>query len=103
MGRKSNAQIALEQKQENDRILRKQLIAIVIISAFIIVGLGQFGLVGRFLYQLQRYLFGAYFWSILVFVILFIIINMINRRHGEYESNAWPIALVIAVILMLRI
>ena len=101
MGRKSNAQIALEQKQENDRILRKQLIAIVIISAFIIVGLGQFGLVGRFLYQLQRYLFGAYFWSILVFVILFIVINMINRRHGEYESNAWPIALVIAVILML--
>ena len=35
VGRKSNAQIALEQKQENDRILRKQLIAIVIISAFI--------------------------------------------------------------------
>ena len=101
MGRKSNEQKALEAKIENDRIERRQIITIVIISAFIIVGVGQFGFVGRFLYQLQRYLFGTYFWSILVFIIFFIIINMINRKHGTYESNVLPIALVIAVILML--
>lgn len=101
MGRKSNAQKALELKQENDSIERRQIITIVIISAFIIVGVGQFGFVGRFLYQLQRYLFGTYFWSILLFVIIFIIINMINRKHGTYESNVLPIAMVIAVILML--
>ena len=69
MGRKSNEQKALEAKMENDRIERRQIITIVIISAFIIVGVGQFGFVGRFLYQLQRYLFGTYFWSILVFII----------------------------------
>ena len=96
MARKSKAQ----EKREAQEELR-QWITIVILSALAIVGLLRAGVVGNFLYDLQRYLLGDLFWLLLGIMVVVILINVMNRHHGNEEKNPVPAILVICAILLL--
>jgi len=96
VARKSKAQ----EKREAQEELR-QWITIVILSALAIVGLLRAGVVGNFLYDLQRYLLGDLFWLLLGIMVVVILINVMNRHHGNEEKNPVPAILVICAILLL--
>ena len=96
MARKSKAQ----EKREAQEELR-QWITIVILSALVIVGLLRAGVVGNLLYDLQRYLLGDFFWLLLGIMVVVILINVMNRHHGNEEKNPVPAILVICAILLL--
>ena len=96
MARKSKAQEKREQQEEV-----RQWITIVILSALAIVALLRYGIIGIFLYNLQRYLLGDLFWLVLSIVVIVILINVMNRHHGNEEKNPTPAILVICAILLL--
>lgn len=96
MPRKTKAQI----KREQNRELR-QWITIVILSAFIIIALTRSGVIGIFMYNVLRYLFGELYWLILGLVIALTLVNLLNKKNSGTTRNAAPILLMIAAILML--
>lgn len=96
MARKSKAQEKREQQEEV-----RQWITIVILSALAIVALLRYGIIGIFLYNLQRYLLGDLFWLVLSIVVIVILINVMNRHHGNEEKNPTPAILVICAVLLL--
>ena len=102
MGRKSNEQKRQEALVESQKLERRQWITMVILLAFVIAGLGQFGVVGKFLYDLQRYLIGSLFWVLMALIIVLLIINIINHKHGTKESNAWPFVFIIVGVLLIQ-
>lgn len=96
MARKSKAQEKREQQEE-----LRQWITIVILSALAIVAMLKTGVIGVFLFNLQRYLLGDLFWLILGIVVVVILVNVMNRHHGNEEKNPAPAVLVICAILLL--
>lgn len=96
MARKSKAQEKREQQEE-----LRQWITIVILSALAVIALLRAGVVGIFLYDLQRYLLGDLFWLVLGIMVAVILINVMNRHHGYEEKNPVPAVLVICAILLL--
>ncbi len=96
MTRKSKAQIKREQREEI-----RQWITVLVIGAVILLGLMKSGIVGRLLYQLQRYLFGTFFWLILGMIVVLIFVNMYQRRQDQEEKNPAPVILIICGILLL--
>ena len=96
MARKTKAQIRKEQNEE-----LRQWITVVILSAVMIIGLMRSGVVGRFLFNLQRFLFGNLFWLVIAAIIAFILYDLLGRKKGEERKNPVPLILVIAAVLML--
>ena len=96
MARKTKAQIRKEQNEE-----LRQWITVVILSAVILVGIMKAGVVGLFLYNLQRYLFGNLFWIVLGLMVGQILMNMMNRKHGVEQKNPLPVILIACAIMML--
>ena len=89
MARKTKAQL----KRERDREI-KQWITVVILFALMIIGLMKSGVVGLFLFNLQRYLLGFLFWVILGSFIIMILMNVMNRHHENDDVNPVPFILV---------
>ncbi|MDD6258573.1 MAG: DNA translocase FtsK [Erysipelotrichaceae bacterium] len=96
MAKKSKAQLKREQQEE-----QKQWITIVILFAFIILGLTRSGMIGVFLFNMQRYLLGSFFWLIFGILIVMVFMNMLNRHHGNEEKNPAPFILIIMGILLI--
>lgn len=96
MARKTKAQIRKEQNEE-----LRQWITVVILSAVIIIGIMRTGIVGLFLFNLQRYLFGNLFWAVLGLLIGLILLSMINKKHGIEGKNPLPVILIVCGIMML--
>ena len=96
VAKKSKAQVKKEQQEEI-----RQWITIVILSAITVIALFRSGVIGIFLYNLQRYLLGGLFWLILFIAVVLILMNMMNRHHGTEERNPVPVILMIIIILML--
>jgi S-DNA-T family DNA segregation ATPase FtsK/SpoIIIE len=96
VARKTKAQLRKARKEETI-----QWISIVILSAFMIMGLTRSGVVGTFLYNLQRYLFGGLFWLILLLAVITIGMDLFNRHHGEEKKNPAPMILIACAILIL--
>lgn len=96
MARKTKAQL----KREKDREII-QWITIVILLALVIIGLMKSGVVGLFLYRLQRYLFGNLFYVILGLIALLLLINVTNRHKDEEDANPVPFILIDSVILLI--
>lgn len=96
MAKKSKAQ----EKREKQEELR-QWITIVILCALAIIALLRYGMIGTFLYNLQRYLLGDLFWLVLGILVITILINVVNRHHGMEEKNPVPAILLICAILLL--
>ena len=96
MARKTKAQIRKEQNEE-----LRQWITVVILSAVIIIGIMRTGIVGLFLFNLQRYLFGNLFWMVLGLLVGLILLNMLNRKQGIEEKNPLPVILIVLGIMML--
>ncbi len=96
MARKTKAQVRKEQNEE-----LRQWITVVILSAVIIIGILRTGIVGLFLFNLQRYLFGNLFWMVLGLGVGLILLNMLNKKHGIEGKNPVPIILIVCGIMML--
>ena len=96
MARKTKAQL----KRERDREI-KQWITVVILFALMIIGLMKSGVVGLFLFNLQRYLLGFLFWVILGSFIIMILMNVMNRHHENDDVNPVPFILVDCAILLI--
>ena len=96
MARKTKAQL----KRERDREI-KQWITVVILFALMIIGLMKSGVVGLFLFNLQRYLLGFLFWVILGSFIVMILMNVMNRPHENDDVNPVPFILVDCAILLI--
>ena len=73
-----------------------------ILLAFAIIGLGKYGVVGAFIYNLERYLFGELFWLFIALVIILLIINIINHKHGTNESNPLPFIFIIIGVMLIQ-
>lgn len=97
MARKTKAQIEQEQKEETLR-----WITIVILSALMVLGMMRSGPVGLFLFNLQRFIFGDFYWLVLFIIIIWTIMAVISaKRNGEADSNYTAIFLIIAGILLI--
>lgn len=96
MARKTKAQRKRERQKEI-----KQWITVVVLFALLVIGLLQSGVVGKFLYDLQRYVLGFLFWGILASIILMILMNVMNKHHGNEDVDPIPFILVDCAILLI--
>ena len=102
MARKTKAQIQKEKEEQARKEELRRWITIVILSAFVIIGLMKSGLVGRFIYSLQRFLFGDRFWLVPIIIVLYTAMLMVSAKKGnDVSKNPLPVILIIAGILLL--
>lgn len=80
----------------------RQWIIIVILCALAVIAYMQLGLAGQFLYNLQRFLFGKYFYLVTGAVVVQMLITMINRKNGNTNSKN-PIAVILILSGLLLI
>ena len=96
MARKTKAQIRKERQTEI-----AEWIAIPILLGLMVLGLLRSGIVGAFLYDLERYLFGSFFYVYMIGVVVLLGYNKFARRSGRQQKNPWPaLMLVIACLLL---
>lgn len=95
MARKTKAQLKRERQKEV-----KQWITIVVLFGFILIGLLQSGVVGQFLNHLQRYLFGSLYYVILASMIVYTLLNVMNKHHGNDDVDVIPFILVDCAIVL---
>lgn len=96
MARKTKAQLKKERQEE---II--EWIMIPVLLALIILGLSRSGVVGTFLFNLQRYLFGSLFWLLTGGIIIVILANKFARRKEIEEKSVIAVFLIISCILLL--
>ncbi len=98
--RKTKAQLAQEAEL-------KQIIAIVILTAVTLISYTRMGVVGTFLNNLQKFLFGKFYFVITGVIIFQIAMIMIARRNNtekdpnkKISANPIAIILIIAAVLL---
>ena len=96
MARKTKAQIRKERQTEI-----AEWIAIPILLGLMVLGLLRSGIVGAFLYDLERYLFGSLFYVYMIAVVILIGVNKISRRTGNSTKSPFPVILLIIAGLLL--
>lgn len=96
MARKTKAQIRKERQTEI-----AEWIAIPILLGLMVLGLLRSGIVGAFLYDLERYLFGSLFYVYMIGVVVLIGFNKLARRTGKQEKSPIPVALLIIAAVLL--
>ena len=96
MARKTKAQIRKEKQTEI-----AEWIAIPILLGLMVLGLLRSGIVGAFLYDLERYLFGSLFYVYMIAVVILIGVNKISRRTGNSTKSPFPVILLIIAGLLL--
>lgn len=96
MARKTKAQIRKERQTEI-----AEWIAIPILLGLMVLGLLRSGIVGAFLYDLERYLFGSLFYVYMIAVVILIGVNKISRRTGNSTKSPLPVILLIIAGLLL--
>ena len=95
--RKTKADIQKDQEM-------RSVIAIVIISAITIVAYSRMGVIGEFLSNLQRFLFGKWYVLVMVIIVAQIVMNIITHsteRKGGEPFKFSPIAAVLIIIAIL--
>ena len=97
MARRNRRQLEIE-KQKKERM---QWITIVILSAFILLGIFRWGVVGTFLYSLQRFLFGDLYWLILLAVIVCIAMRIRERENRKGFASPVPYILFCTAVLLI--
>ena len=97
MARRNRRQLEIE-KQKKERM---QWITIVILSAFILLGIFRWGVVGTFLYSLQRFLFGDLYWLILLAVIVCIAMRIRERENRKGFASPVPYILFCTSVLLI--
>ncbi|MBP3890712.1 MAG: DNA translocase FtsK [Solobacterium sp.] len=79
----------------------KQWITIVVLSAITIIAYSQMGVIGEFLSNLQRFLFGKFYFILMAIIVIQILITIINHRSGNTNSkNPLAIILLLAGLLL---
>ena len=96
MARKTKAQIRKERQTEI-----AEWIAIPILLGLMVLGLLRSGIVGAFLFDLERYLFGSFFYVYMIAVVILIGYNKFARRTGKDEKSPIPVALLIIAAMLL--
>ena len=100
MARKTKAQIEKERQRalQNKRI--RQWITIVILSAFTILGLIRAGTAGKWLFWLQRYLFGSLFWVTMILLALIVYFQITQKRKNRRKALICFTLIALAVMLI---
>ena len=100
MARKTKAQIEKEKQKalQNKRI--RQWITIVILSAFTILGLIRAGTVGKWLFWLQRYLFGSLFWVTMLLLVLIVYFQITQKRKNRRRALICFLLIALAVMMI---
>ncbi|MBR4162681.1 MAG: hypothetical protein IKR11_04095, partial [Solobacterium sp.] len=96
MARRKKKDIREEQKKE-----LIHWITIVILCAFAIIGMLRSGVVGNFLYQLQRYIFGSLFWVVVILIAGCMLYNIFQKKNGKPLFSYVALGLIIAGILLI--
>lgn len=79
-----------------------QWIKVVILLSLTLIGLMKTGVVGTFIYNLFRYLFGNLFWVILLIAVAWYLIAIAsNRKDAQDTKNPVPILLIMLDVLLL--
>ncbi len=100
--RKSTSTKRTTKKEQKQKSELNQWITIVILSAITVIAYSQMGLVGIFLNNLQRFLFGNFYYVIMILIVAQIIVGIINKRAG-YSRKKNPVAIVLIVIAILLV
>ncbi len=100
--RKSTSSKRTTKKEQKQKSELNQWITIVILSAITVIAYSQMGLVGIFLNNLQRFLFGNFYYVIMILIVAQIIVGIINKRAG-YSRKKNPVAIVLIVIAILLV
>ncbi len=96
--RKTAAQKRAEQREE-----QIQWITVVILFALAVIALLKMGPVGDFLYNLQRFLFGNYFYVVLGLMIIYFLIRIMDKhKSAANEKSPAPIILIAALFMLWR-
>ncbi len=96
MARKKKKDIREEQKKE-----LIHWITIVILCAFAIIGMLRSGVVGNFLYQLQRYIFGSLFWLVVILIAGCMLYNIFQKKSDKPLFSYVALGLIVAGILLI--
>lgn len=96
MPRKTKAQIKKEKQTEI-----AEWIAIPILLGLLVLGLLRSGIVGNFLFNLQRYLLGMLFYIYIIAAVLLICVNKLNRHEGKEGKNPVPVILLVCAALLM--
>lgn len=89
-------------KEQQQKAELKQWITIVLIVAVTIFSYGKMGPVGIFLDSLQQFLFGNFYYIIMILIVAQIIVTIINHRSGfEFKKNPMAMILLIVAVLLL--
>lgn len=91
---RTGRQNKVEQQQDEEL---KQWITIVVLSAIAIIGYMQMGVVGFVLSNIQKFLFGKYYFVIIAVIVIQIFITIVNHRTGKSSSKN-PIAIVLIIV-----
>ncbi len=100
--KKSTSKKRTTKKEQKQKSELNQWITIVILSAITVIAYSQMGLVGIFLNNLQRFLFGNFYYVIMILIVAQIIVGIINKRAG-YSRKKNPVALILIVIAILLV
>lgn len=96
MARKTKAQL----KREREKEIR-QWITVVILFALILIAMLKSGIIGIFLYNLQRFLLGSLFWVVIGSLIVLILIDVMNRHNDADDINPVPFVLLNSALLLI--
>lgn len=96
MPRKTKAQLKKEKRMET-----AEWIAIPILLGLMILGLLRSGIVGVFLFHLEQYLFGTFFYAYFIAAAGLLAVNKIRRHSGEEMKNPVPLLLLVTAGLLL--
>lgn len=79
---------------------RNTWITIVILCALALIGMMHSGFIGKWLFYIERYLFGDFFWIVLLIISVMLVINIIGKRKSGGRSS--PVVFILtACIIML--
>ena len=92
--RKTKAEIQQEEEL-------RQWITIVILSAITIIAYTKMGMIGKFLSNLQRFLFGKLYVIVMVIIVLQIVITIINKHKEGSTRSKNPLAIILIVTAIL--
>ena len=103
MARKTKGHKTKEQKRKERNYEITQWITVVILCALLLLALIRAGVVGTFLYNLQRFLVGSLYWLIVGFIMIWVLITIRMNHTNGYGLKKNPAAsvLILAAILLL--
>ncbi len=99
-GRKTKQELEEERRAQEMEEERRQIVTILILCALVIIGYMRWGVVGEVLNNVERFVFGRFYFLLLILAAIQILITIINRRSGN-QAKPNPSAIVCLWVALL--